>query len=155
LTLLFRVPSLPILRWSLSGSTALHRGILRDRDRGEPAGTLRGREAACELRTLSDALRRESIDRVDLIKIDVEKTELDVLAGIEDADWPRIRQLMMELHLDSERRERAASTIRRAASTSRCARIRQWRELTPTCSKRSAPRAGTPRINDRAGSVDP
>ena len=54
--------------------------------------SLRGRFAAerlpCELRTLSDALRRESIDRVDLIKIDVEKTELDVLAGIEDADWP-------------------------------------------------------------------
>jgi hypothetical protein len=121
--------------------------------------SLRGRFAAerlpCELRTLSDALHRESIDRVDLIKIDVEKTELDVLAGIEDSDSPRIRQLVMELHLDSERRERAASTIRRAASTSRCARIRQWREPTSTCSTRSAPRAGTPRINDRAGSVDP
>jgi hypothetical protein len=87
-------------------------------------------------------LCRESIDRVDLIKIDIEKTELDVLAGFEGADWPRIRQLVMELHMDSERRERAASTIRGAASTSRCARIRTWREPTSTCSTQSAPRAG-------------
>lgn len=54
----------------------------------------------CELRTLSDALRDESIDRVDLLKIDAEKAELDVLDGIEEADWPRIRQVAAELHLD-------------------------------------------------------
>jgi 31-O-methyltransferase len=42
----------------------------------------------------------------------VEKAELDVLAGIEDADWPSIRQLVMEVHLDSERREQAAASLR-------------------------------------------
>jgi FkbM family methyltransferase len=69
-------------------------------------------ELPCELRTLSDALRSESIERVDLLKIDVEKAELDVIAGIEDADWPRIRQLVVELHLHAARREEAATALR-------------------------------------------
>ncbi len=35
---------------------------------------------------------KSRIEAVDLLKIDVEKAELDVLAGIEEADWPRFRQ---------------------------------------------------------------
>jgi len=66
----------------------------------------------CELRTLSDAMRSESIKRVDLLKIDVEKAELDVIAGIEDADWLRIRQVVAELHLDADRRLDAATALR-------------------------------------------
>ena len=38
------------------------------------------------------------IGRIDLLKIDVEQAEADVLAGILDADWPRIRQLAAEVH---------------------------------------------------------
>jgi FkbM family methyltransferase len=53
---------------------------------------------SCELRTLSTVLREEEIDRVDLLKIDVEKAELDVLGGIAEDDWPRIRQLVIEVH---------------------------------------------------------
>jgi 31-O-methyltransferase len=52
----------------------------------------------CELRTLSSVLREESLDRVDLLKIDVEKAELDVLRGIEDSDWSRIKQIVAEVH---------------------------------------------------------
>ena len=66
----------------------------------------------CELRTVSEALVDESIERVDLLKIDVEKAELDVLAGIKDAHWPRIRQLVMELHLDVGRRNETVTAIR-------------------------------------------
>jgi FkbM family methyltransferase len=66
----------------------------------------------CELRTLSDAIAAESIERVDLLKIDVEKAELEVLAGIDDADWPRIRQMAVELHLDQDQRDEVATTIR-------------------------------------------
>jgi FkbM family methyltransferase len=66
----------------------------------------------CELRTLSDAIAAESIERVDLLKIDVEKAELEVLAGIEDADWPRIRQVAVEVHVDPAGREEAAETLR-------------------------------------------
>jgi hypothetical protein len=39
-------------------------------------------------------VRAESVERIDLLKVDVEKTGLDVLDGIEEGDWPRIRQLV-------------------------------------------------------------
>ena len=52
----------------------------------------------CRVRTLSDVLAETDVDRVDLAKIDVEGAEEDVLAGIADADWPRIRQLVIEVH---------------------------------------------------------
>ena len=65
----------------------------------------------CELRTLSDALAIESITRVDLLKIDVEKAELDVLAGIDDGDWRLISQIAAELHLDADRTEEVVAML--------------------------------------------
>ena len=38
----------------------------------------------CQLRTVSEIITENSIECVDLLKIDVEKSELDVLQGIED-----------------------------------------------------------------------
>lgn len=55
-------------------------------------------ELECELRTLSSVFRRESLSHVDLLKVDVEKAELDVLRGVGEADWPRIRQVVAEVH---------------------------------------------------------
>lgn len=66
----------------------------------------------CELRTLSEAMSIESIDRVDLLKIDAEKAELEVLAGVQPDDWPRIRQVVAELHLEQPGRDEAARTLR-------------------------------------------
>ena len=40
---------------------------------------------------------RPRCDRVDLLKIDVEGAELEVLKGIDEADWPRIQQVTMEV----------------------------------------------------------
>lgn len=57
----------------------------------------------CELRTLSSVLAEESIERVDLLKIDVEKAELDVLEGIDEGDWARIRQIVTEVHDEHDR----------------------------------------------------
>lgn len=57
----------------------------------------------CELRTLSAVLREESLDRVDLLKIDVERAELDVLAGIEESEWPAFRQVVAEVHDEQQR----------------------------------------------------
>lgn len=65
----------------------------------------------CELRTLSDALRDEAIDRIDLLKIDAEKAELEVLAGIDEADWPRIGQVVAEIHLDPAARQQAVDAL--------------------------------------------
>ncbi|MBW8873668.1 MAG: amino acid adenylation domain-containing protein [Acidobacteria bacterium] len=50
------------------------------------------------LRRLSDVLRERGVERIDYLKLDVEKSELDVLWGIGDEDWPRIRQIAMEVH---------------------------------------------------------
>ncbi|HEY6806346.1 MAG TPA: amino acid adenylation domain-containing protein [Pyrinomonadaceae bacterium] len=52
----------------------------------------------CELRTISDVIAEHAIERIDLLKIDVEKSELDVIAGIKDHDWKKIRQLIVEVH---------------------------------------------------------
>jgi len=55
-------------------------------------------EMSCELRTLSSVLREEAIAQVDLLKIDVERAELEVIEGVGETDWPRIRQLAVEVH---------------------------------------------------------
>jgi amino acid adenylation domain-containing protein/FkbM family methyltransferase len=51
-----------------------------------------------ERRTLSDVLAETGVERVDLLKIDVQKAELEVLEGIAEEDWPKIAQLAIELH---------------------------------------------------------
>jgi FkbM family methyltransferase len=52
----------------------------------------------CEMTTFSAFVRSNSIERVDLLKIDVERAEADVLAGIDERDWGRIRQIVAEVH---------------------------------------------------------
>ena len=53
-----------------------------------------------ELRTLSDVIEQESIERIDLLKINVEKSELDVLLGIQERDWQKIRQIVVEVDVN-------------------------------------------------------
>jgi amino acid adenylation domain-containing protein/FkbM family methyltransferase len=52
----------------------------------------------CRVRRLSDVIREAGIERIDLLKVDVQRAELDVLKGIEEDDWKKIRQLVMEVH---------------------------------------------------------
>lgn len=59
---------------------------------------LRTEPVTCQMRTLSQFVTEIDIGRIDLLKIDVEKAELDVLLGIEDEDWSKIRQVVVELH---------------------------------------------------------
>ncbi|HVP29666.1 MAG TPA: FkbM family methyltransferase [Myxococcota bacterium] len=65
----------------------------------------------CELRTLSSFLREEALARVDLLKIDVERAELDVLAGIDEADWPVIAQVVVEVHDEGGRLDAISGTL--------------------------------------------
>jgi len=67
------------------------------------AERLSGERVECQLRTLSSVIAEEKIEQIDLLKIDVEKSELDVLEGIEDHDWEKIRQIVLEVH-DSDGR---------------------------------------------------
>lgn len=48
--------------------------------------------------TISDVATAHRLERIDLLKIDVEKAENDVLAGIDDQTWPIISQIVMEVH---------------------------------------------------------
>src|SRR5260370_12067923 len=57
-----------------------------------------GEKIVCGLRTLSEIIREEGIKRIDLLKIDVEKSEADVLAGIAPDDWQKIQQIVIEAH---------------------------------------------------------
>jgi amino acid adenylation domain-containing protein/FkbM family methyltransferase len=52
----------------------------------------------CSLRTVSEVMAAEKIDRIDLLKVDVEKSEFEVIEGINEGDWPRIAQLVVEVH---------------------------------------------------------
>jgi FkbM family methyltransferase len=52
----------------------------------------------CRTVALSHVMRRYDVDRIDLLKINVEKAECDVLAGIDEHDWPKIAQLAVQLH---------------------------------------------------------
>ena len=43
-------------------------------------------------------IREHQIAKIDLLKIDAEKSELDIIQGIDDRDWPKIAQLVIEIH---------------------------------------------------------
>jgi amino acid adenylation domain-containing protein/FkbM family methyltransferase len=62
------------------------------------AHNLRSESYDCTIRTFSDVVRELGTERIDLLKIDVEKAEWDVLQGIDSADWPKIRQVVVEVH---------------------------------------------------------
>jgi FkbM family methyltransferase len=62
------------------------------------AGRFVGEEIECELRRLSDVIAELGVEHVDLLKIDVQRAELEVLHGIDDGDWVRIDQVVMEIH---------------------------------------------------------
>ncbi|WP_394849557.1 FkbM family methyltransferase [Pendulispora brunnea] len=51
-----------------------------------------------KLRRLSDVIREQKIERIDLMKVDVQKCELEVIEGIDDADWPKFSQIVLEAH---------------------------------------------------------
>ena len=55
------------------------------------------RTQPCDVRTLSDVIDVENIDCVDLLKVDVEGSELRVLQGLEDRHWPLVRQVVLEV----------------------------------------------------------
>ncbi len=62
------------------------------------------------VRRLSDVMREENIARIDLLKIDVERAEMDVLRGIDASDWKKIEQVVLEAH-DAERAQEVVATL--------------------------------------------
>ncbi len=52
----------------------------------------------CRLTTLTEVVAAHGIDRIDLLKIDAEKAEADVLAGIDQPTWAKVDQVVLEVH---------------------------------------------------------
>lgn len=91
---------------------ALLAGILRNlaRDEGITAANalagqqdylserLEARTFEAEVTTLSDLIAQLGVDKVDLLKIDAQKSELDILRGVADHDWGKIYQVSVEVH---------------------------------------------------------
>jgi FkbM family methyltransferase len=79
------------------------------------AGRFRPEVEEVRLQTLSQVIRTEKVGHIDLLKIDVQRAELEVLAGIEEPDWSKIDQIVMEVHdapgLKTERQLRKALQI--------------------------------------------
>jgi FkbM family methyltransferase len=69
-------------------------------------------EVKAKVETLDEALLREKIERVDLLKIDVEGPELEVLRGLGPDTWPRIRQVVMETHDRDGRQAKIEALLR-------------------------------------------
>lgn len=64
----------------------------------------------CRLTTIADIIEGYDIQEIDLLKIDVEKSEFEVLEGIRQEDWAIIRQVVMEVHdLNEEQLQRLES----------------------------------------------
>src|SRR5262249_4228464 len=59
---------------------------------------LQSQSFVCPLRTLSQVIRETGVLRIDLLKVDVEKAELDVLLGLDEEDWPKVQQIVPEVH---------------------------------------------------------
>ena len=69
-------------------------------------------EVHCELRTLSEIIAEEGVKKIDLLKIDCEGAEEEALLGLNDADWPKVQQAVIEVHDIDGRLERIESMLK-------------------------------------------
>lgn len=81
------------------------------------AERLRAETFPCPMVTLADVIERHRIDRIDLLKLDVQKAETDVLAGLGEAGWARLRQMVVEVHDLEGRLERVIRELRERGFT--------------------------------------
>jgi FkbM family methyltransferase len=73
-----------------AGETELLEDLLKNR--------LEARWTKRPVTTISDVIRQHAIDAIDFLKINVEKSEDEVLEGVRREDWAKIRQVALEAH---------------------------------------------------------
>lgn len=78
---------------------------------GHVAQALQRKACVARVVPLSSVLRDHALERVDLLKIDVEGAELDVLDGVDDAQWPGIRQVVLEVERFADRAPEARARL--------------------------------------------
>lgn len=72
----------------------------------------RAERVVCEIRPLSQIIREYAIDRIDLLKLDIEGGELDALIGIDAEHWPLVRQVVAEVHDERGRLDAVRDLLR-------------------------------------------
>ncbi|MBN3924782.1 non-ribosomal peptide synthetase, partial [Nostoc sp. NMS4] len=73
---------------------------------------LQSQQFTCHLRTISEVMDEHGVEKIDLLKIDVEKSERDVLFGIQQKDWQKIQQIVVEVHNINSRLEEIADLLK-------------------------------------------
>jgi len=81
------------------GSKTLQQGAVREFMEKLSASPV---QIKCEFDTLSRVIARENIQSIGLLKLDAELADWAILNGLKAEDWPRIRQVAMEVHLESD-----------------------------------------------------
>ena len=88
---------------SLVDRVLRNRGVADDERRDQLHGRYRPVRLRCDMSTLSEVIDESGEASIDLLKIDVERSELDVLRGLSDEDWPKVRQIVAEVHDEADR----------------------------------------------------
>ncbi|MDT5296241.1 MAG: hypothetical protein QOJ76_3121, partial [Acidobacteriota bacterium] len=81
----------------LAGGSA-EAGELLTHSRELLEGRFEEQRETCRLRRLSEVIREEGVEWIDLLKVDVQRAELDVLRGLAEKDWEKVWQVVMEVH---------------------------------------------------------
>lgn len=108
---------LRLLGAALASLASLLAPLLRLASRAVTAVLLRGRHSVTvPLTTVSSILATQKLSTLSLLKIDVERAELAVLRGVAASDWPRISQVVAEVHDASGRLAEVMRLLRFDAS---------------------------------------
>lgn len=73
---------------------------------------LRREQVTCRLLTISELIDETGVNRIDLLKVDAEKSELSVLRGVRAEHWPLIWQVVAEVHLVSDQLANVTELLR-------------------------------------------
>lgn len=92
-------------------TSLMNRGATREQAERAVPESYRRDTLDCELRNTSEVFDELGVERIDLLKIDVEKAELDVMRGVSDAGWRRVKQVAAEVHDDDGRLAQVTSLL--------------------------------------------
>ncbi len=72
---------------------------------------MEARNCRCKLRRLSSVITELGLSSINLLKIDVEKSELEVLLGVDPEHWPIIDQVIMEVYDQDDKLQKIVSLL--------------------------------------------